>query len=489
MASPHVAGVSALLAQLHPFWSPEDVKAALMNTAVLGLSNFDGSGPVSATVMGSGRVDAFAAAKTRTLIEPPSVSFGLRGVTSATSFTDQVVVENRGALRRQYQVKGTVRYTDFSGPFARVQVAVGNGPFGNSRTFSLSPFGKAVVRVRLTLDPATVEAFEQLYGWFYFHPNIDGNIEVRELGHGGMTLHAPWHVSPLASADSDVAPSDLDLRTEPGTLVISDGGAGVASADLFELGTTSPIGSGREEDIAAVGARSFTGASIDGVAEGVPEGVDDFAGLAWQDFLTNTDYPAEPVEFGVATHGVRSTTDTVSTEVYVDLGADGVFTDPELQADVAVWKLEFNPGVVCVFKLPSTFETCDTSYFADYSNFNSNVTGVAVDASTLGLSDGSSTMAYQVWVCNWSDPDIFCDTAGEIDPETGTYDLVFDVTAPALSLSDITCQGFWSGAPCDVGAPVSVEVGSAAPGDDPSILALFPNNAPGDQYAVVPTRT
>lgn len=34
-SSPHVAGAAALLRQIHPGWPAEDIKAALMNTAVL----------------------------------------------------------------------------------------------------------------------------------------------------------------------------------------------------------------------------------------------------------------------------------------------------------------------------------------------------------------------------------------------------------------------------------------------------------------------
>ena len=72
MSSPHVAGVAALILQQHPDWSPEQVKAALMNTAV------DLADEASAQVprQGAGRVDALAAvtAETFAIGDPDRVS-------------------------------------------------------------------------------------------------------------------------------------------------------------------------------------------------------------------------------------------------------------------------------------------------------------------------------------------------------------------------------------------------------------------------------
>lgn len=58
MATPHVAGVVALMLQEHPEYSPFDVKAALMNTAE------DLNGDISVYEQGAGRVDAYDAVHT-----------------------------------------------------------------------------------------------------------------------------------------------------------------------------------------------------------------------------------------------------------------------------------------------------------------------------------------------------------------------------------------------------------------------------------------
>lgn len=75
MASPHVAGAAALLLQKHPHWGTEDVKAALMNTAV------DMINPATGKVyphntQGTGSIRVVDALNTATLVAPGSHSFG-----------------------------------------------------------------------------------------------------------------------------------------------------------------------------------------------------------------------------------------------------------------------------------------------------------------------------------------------------------------------------------------------------------------------------
>ena len=62
MASPHVAGAVALLRQLHPDWTPAEVKSALMTTAVTALRKEDGTTPADPFDYGAGRVNVARAA-------------------------------------------------------------------------------------------------------------------------------------------------------------------------------------------------------------------------------------------------------------------------------------------------------------------------------------------------------------------------------------------------------------------------------------------
>jgi hypothetical protein len=288
----------------------------------------------------------------------------------------------------------------------------------------------------------------------------------------------------------------LDLTGGPATMEMTEAtAAGTSYGDLYLLGATDPPGSKGEEDLVAVGARSFTGSTIDGTAEGVPTGSDALAVITWQEFLTDDDEPTEPVEFGVQSWNVHNTTESLEVDVLIDAGADGVFADDELQADYLVAKLSGPGGEVCVFDLsmPNPFDDCTALYFADYSNYNTNVVGLVVDAAAIGLNDTDHMLAYHVDACTGTFsgdvPGQICDSAGVIDEGTGTWDLLLDATDPSLVIDPLVCKGFWDGGDCDATTPISVDVGSAAPDDNPSILALFPNNAPSHTAVVVETLT
>ena len=323
---------------------------------------------------------------------------------------------------------------------------------------------------------------------------MDGSIRVAQSGSPSDVLRLPWQVAPLATSDNGLSETSLDVSAGPDTMELTEGtAAGISYADLYQLGSTDSAESHGEEDIVAVGARSFTGATIEGDPEGLPSGVDEFFGISWLDFLTDDNTPDEPVEIGVQTWGVHNVTETLEVDVLIDAGADGLFADEDLQADFLAVKLAAPGGEVCVFALPSTFDECDALYFPDYSNYNSNLVGLVLDAQTIGLVDGESDFAYSVTACTGTFsgdvPGTVCDTVGEFDTDSGTWDLVFDAADPALVIDPIVCKGFWDGGDCDGANPISVSLGSAGPGDDPSILALFPNDRPHRTAVVVETAT
>ncbi|PDZ68803.1 peptidase S8 [Bacillus cereus] len=75
MAAPQVAGAVALLRQMHPDWTTEQLKSALANTAKTLKDVNENTYPVMA--QGSGLINIPKAAQTDALVKPNNVSFGL----------------------------------------------------------------------------------------------------------------------------------------------------------------------------------------------------------------------------------------------------------------------------------------------------------------------------------------------------------------------------------------------------------------------------
>jgi subtilisin family serine protease len=107
MAAPHVTGIAAVVKTAHPTWSPEQLKATIMNTAGHDLyKGEDKTGPIYApNRVGAGRVDAAAAVTNDLLIYNKDVegavsaSFGVVAVPiSGKTYTEdrRLTVQNMG---------------------------------------------------------------------------------------------------------------------------------------------------------------------------------------------------------------------------------------------------------------------------------------------------------------------------------------------------------------------------------------------------------
>jgi len=152
MAAPMVAGLAALVLAAHPTWTPEQVKAAIMNTADHDLYRDPGrTGPRYDNLrMGSGRVDALQAVNTDAVayvVDDPgavSVSFGVRNVTGTTSRSKRVRIEDlrTNGGNRTYAVR-----------LDAVHRLPGATYTVSPTSVSLTPGASTTVRVTLTVDP------------------------------------------------------------------------------------------------------------------------------------------------------------------------------------------------------------------------------------------------------------------------------------------------------------------------------------------------
>ncbi|MBC8422412.1 MAG: S8 family serine peptidase, partial [Chloroflexi bacterium] len=77
MAAPHVAGSAALLKQMHPDWTPTQIRSALMTTSVTEVwLDADQTVPAGVLDMGAGRIDLSRAGDPGLTFDYPSLSFG-----------------------------------------------------------------------------------------------------------------------------------------------------------------------------------------------------------------------------------------------------------------------------------------------------------------------------------------------------------------------------------------------------------------------------
>lgn len=164
MATPHVAGLAALLLEEHPGWTPERVKSALVTTALA----VDGE---EVMAQGTGVPD-LPLARANTLVASPShVSFGLDAGTSATwSSTQRITLRNDGGAPR------TVRAT-VQGAAAGIHLEV------TPAEATLAPRETVELALAIGVDHATLG-----------HPrsaslSFGGTVALES---GGETVRLPW---------------------------------------------------------------------------------------------------------------------------------------------------------------------------------------------------------------------------------------------------------------------------------------------------------
>ena len=75
MASPHVAGAGALLKSVHPSWTPDNIRSALMMTAERSMVKEDGATAADIFDMGSGRINVDLAAKTGLVMDESAANY------------------------------------------------------------------------------------------------------------------------------------------------------------------------------------------------------------------------------------------------------------------------------------------------------------------------------------------------------------------------------------------------------------------------------
>ena len=201
MATPHVAGIAALVKQKNPSWNAFDVKVALSNTAkLLDTKKYD------VFSQGAGRVEAYKAAHANVLAYAVdtanndgqevenlkgTVTFGPQDLKENIQVTKQIKVKDLEAKGGDYTVS-----VDVKKAFGDAKVTV------DQTAFTLK--GEQVLNVTLTASKSAVKAGDEILG--YIHINGNGN----EMS---LPFAADFSgVIPVEAKDMEISKTDLSFN-------------------------------------------------------------------------------------------------------------------------------------------------------------------------------------------------------------------------------------------------------------------------------------
>lgn len=398
MASPMLAGVTALLVEKYPDNSPDELKGLLYSTGADVFSGANNSLPKHGTsYAGAGTVQAFDAAATDIYLAYKQTGnqtytyanlFGdVKAVTDNETVPVIVNIANNGNSAQTYSVSYD-RTSDIPGVDPSFPSTV-NAP-GNSNTDYQINWNFIPANMKHTRD-ATVSAnqggnprhwLSEEIGYFNFTP-----------AGGGQVLRLPAYFAAYPASNMSTAQNSINLANPTGTTALGLTGQQVHTGNTFptdEISIASPF------ELQEISANdSLTPATLDyfdlqhiGVRSNFPTAGD----------IANT-----RLLFGVSTYGDWLSPNQVTVNIFIDTNQDGIddfhlynTSFPNAQggpSDVFVTRLfDIANGTTSTQAFLNSFPA---SQF-DTVPFNTNVMILPVLASALGLTDTDGKFDYQV---------------------------------------------------------------------------------------------
>lgn len=180
MAAPHVGGAATLIKQAHPLWTPEQIKAALMNTAKLEVYPAT-TRYFSPRQQGAGRIQVDKALKTPVFVTDPLTGLAavpLGDTNNATIKSFQLKAVNLTPLAVGYNLSGVLqRYNNARAPLALTGATISmpaaiTVPAGGQLTFTV------------TIDVSGNAVYENIF--------VDGFVILTPTDPTFPVLHVPY---------------------------------------------------------------------------------------------------------------------------------------------------------------------------------------------------------------------------------------------------------------------------------------------------------
>lgn len=437
MATPHVAGVAALVREVNRGWTPQDQRAAIVQTAAPSL--LKDYSPINE---GAGLVQPLAAVSTQAVfrIAENSVSFGYADLLHDFSATRDLVLHNNGPKAIQFALSSTQAV----------------GPAGATLTLpptvTVAANSDAVVSVTLQVPAVAVGGTHDASGRCCLFEQVSGTIRATPTNsrvNGNVSLTVPYLLVAHTRSNLTASTASLaDVAAAGGNLTVSNpGGAFAGTPDFYTLGLEATQPSGVQyADARAVGVQSLattTGGKADRLLV--------FAINTFQRFSNAAGF----LEWDIA---IDSTGSGTANYVLVAYNGTAFSTSTAVANKLTAALVRLSDGAIVALRL------------ADVATDNSTVL-LPVLASELGLSAAQPRLSYT---------EAHFDFVGNGASLPGVAK--FNAFAPALTVVNGGAAIPTNGT---AAYPVTLDSTEAATTPPKGLMVVAPDNASGASQALL----
>jgi len=466
MAAPHVAGVMALLRQLHPSWSVAELKALAMNTATNDVySSTTKALKDTPTRIGAGRVSVAKAAQSDVVAyytnDPGqvSLSFGEVALVSDQTFVKDITIKNKSNSAEIYNVTFDSRYQANPGLVFSLLDSAGAALVS---PLSVPAQGSVSIKVQIAATASLLNRGRD--ATIVTNPTRErfaeagGYVTLTSTG-VAATVRVPVHIAARPASAMSVVPSGILLpAASTGTFALTSIGIPVATALESSRAYVTELLDVSPNDPASNGSNDAADLQYVGAASDYTSGV-----------LTDAS-----MYFSIATYGKWDTLHAPEYDIYIDNNEDGtpdyvIFNNHTGSSSSPT---DTFLSMVCLLSTGSCYFEDYINWFGGATNtnvFNNNVMTMDVLLEDIGLTSTDTGFDFQVFTFNR-------EAAGLVDVSKMMH---FDVANQSFSANNAGISGIpvWLDDPAAPAITVAYDKANIAANHSKGLLILHTHNA------------